>query len=79
MKVFDELDFDDIKRTAWGQAERIAEEIEEAGKEEEFYNLIEELYPDGIDRTELNDLMAFDWEWLFKELGMTEDEEDEGF
>lgn len=77
MKVFDELNFDDVKRTAWGQAERIAQEIEDADKESEFETLIEELYPDGIDRTELNDLMAYDWEWLFETLGIKDEKEQE--
>ena len=79
MKVFDELDFEDIQATAWGQAKNICREIDEADKGEEFCALIEELYPDGIDRTELNDILAFDWEMVFDSIGIKdeEDEEDE--
>lgn len=40
-------------------------------------SLIEELYPDGIGRTELNDIMWFDSDWIFETLGISEDEEEE--
>ena len=35
---------------------------------------LEELYPDGIDATQLNDLFWFDFEWIAELLGTTEDE-----
>lgn len=39
--------------------------------------MIEELYPDGIGRTELNNLMWFDSGWIFETLGISEEEEEE--
>lgn len=47
--------------------------IEEEGKEEEFNQLIEELYPDGLTDTELNDLLWFDDKWIYETLGIEEE------
>lgn len=77
MKVFDEMDFNDIRRTAWSGAVDTAERIEREGKGDEFCDMLEELYPDGISRTELNDIMWFDSDWIFETLGISEEEEEE--
>ena len=62
----------------WSGAIETYEAIEEAGKLEDLEFLLEDIYPDGLTETELNDLVWFDDEWLFASLGMeTEDEEDE--
>ena len=62
---------------AWSGAVETQKRIIEAGLEEEFEDLINECYPDGIDETHLNDLLWFDSEWVYEALGMTEEEEDE--
>ena len=63
---------------AWSGAVETQERILEAGLEEEFENLIDECYPEGITSTQLNDILWFDSEWVYEALGMTEeDEEDE--
>lgn len=77
MKVFDEMDWYDIYRTAWSGARDTVEKIEDEGKGDEFVSLIEELYPEGIDRTALNDILWFDDEWVFESLGIKEEEEEE--
>lgn len=77
MKVFDEMDFNDIRRTAWSGAVDTAERITKEDKGAEFCDMIEELYPDGIGRTELNDIMWFDSDWIFETLGISEEEEEE--
>jgi hypothetical protein len=77
MKVFDEMDWYDIYRTAWSGARDTVEKIEDEGKGDEFVSLIEELYPEGIDRTSLNDILWFDDEWVFESLGIKEEEESE--
>lgn len=71
MKVFDEMDFNDILRTAWRGAVDTAERIEREGKGDEFCDMLEELYPEGISRVELNDLMWFDSDWIFETLGIS--------
>ena len=41
MKVFDEMDFNDIRRTAWSGAVDTAERIEKEDKGEEFCDMIQ--------------------------------------
>lgn len=53
---------------AWGGAEDLKQQIIDADKTKEFEQLISDLYPDGIDETELNDLMCFDDDWVRKSL-----------
>ena len=47
------------------------------GKEEEFESLIEEMYPDGLTDTELNDILWFDDDWIYSCLGIESLEEEE--
>lgn len=79
LKVTEEMGFMDIWRTAWGQATDILEEIYNADKEEDLMNFLEEFYSyaDGVDRTELNDLLAYDWEWVYSQIGMPIDDDEE--
>ena len=35
---------------------------------------LEELYPEGINETKLNDIMWFDFQWICETLGLVEDE-----
>lgn len=75
MKVFDEMNWYDIYRTAWSGARDTVERIEDEDKGDEFVSLIEEVYPEGIDRTALNDILWFDDEWVFESLGIKDEEE----
>ena len=61
----------------WSGAEPTARIIEEEDKVEEFFDMIEEIYPDGIDMTQLNDILWFDSEWVLDMLGIKDGEEDE--
>ena len=61
----------------WSGAELTARIIEEEDKVEEFFNMIEELYPDGIDITQLNDILWFESEWVLEMLNIKDGEEDE--
>lgn len=60
---------------AWSGAKDTKETILENNKGEEFDSLIEELYPDGLSETQLNDILWFDSEWIYESLGITEEEE----
>jgi len=66
------VDFD-----AWSGAVETKQAIIDAGKAEDFDSLIEELYPDGLTETQLNDILWFDEDWIFENLGMNEEEEEE--
>lgn len=77
LKVIDEYDFDTLYNNSWGQAVSILNEIDKADKSEDLMDFLEDLYPDGVDGIELNDLISYDWEWLYKNIGMPMDEEEE--
>ena len=77
MKIFNEntqlWNFD-----AWSGAKDTKQTILNNHKGEEFDQLIEELYPDGLSETQLNDILWFEPEWIYECLGITEEEgEDE--
>ena len=57
---------------AWSGAIETKNLILDAGLEEEFEGLIEELYPDGLSDTELNDILWFEDEWIYETLGIEE-------
>lgn len=60
----------------WEGAISTYEQIKSANKLDALDRLIEEMYPEGIDMTELNDLLWFDSEWVFNMLNIpSEDEE----
>lgn len=75
MKTFNEnttsANFD-----AWSGAKDTKETILNAGKGEEFDFLIEELYPNGLSETQLNDLLWFESDWIYESLGISEEEEE---
>lgn len=63
----------------WSGAVTTADRIwEEQGSEgfDQLEAILEDLYPDGIDETDLNDLLWFDADTVYEWLGI-EDEEDE--
>lgn len=57
---------------AWSGAKDTKEVIIDNRKEEQFNYLIEELYPNGIEETELNDLLWHDSDYLYKCLNIRE-------
>lgn len=61
---------------AWSGAIETKKTIIENGKSEEFDQLIEELYPEGLTDTQLNDLLWFEADWIFEALGIKEEEEE---
>ncbi|MDD4353596.1 MAG: hypothetical protein PHN56_04005 [Candidatus Nanoarchaeia archaeon] len=62
---------------AWSGAKDTKETILNAGKAEEFDYLIEELYPEGLSETQLNDILWFEPDWIYETLGISEEEEEE--
>ena len=74
MKVYSEISIGNFD--AWQGAIATKELIIKHNKEDEFDALIEELYPDGIDETKLNDILWFDDEWVLENLNITEEEEE---
>ena len=74
MKVYEDINLKDFN--AWSGATETKNIIIQAGKEEEFEELIEEMYPNGLSATELNDVLWFEDEWIYSCLGI-ENLEDE--
>lgn len=70
------IDFSDFR--PWSGAIDAWEKIEDAGKVDELEFILDDVYPDGMSDTELNDLLWFEPETVFNWLGMdTEDDEEE--
>ena len=61
---------------AWAGAIYTKNLILDAGLEEEFEELIEDLYPEGLTDTDLNDILWFDGSWILETLGIEEEEEE---
>ena len=59
----------------WSGAISTWDKIEEAGKIDDLEFMLEDMYPDGIGMTELNDLLWFEPETVFEWLGISDEEE----
>ena len=55
---------------AWSGAINTKNIIIEAGKADLFDQTIEDIYPDGISETQLNDILWFDADWIYEILGI---------
>lgn len=78
MKIYSEQSLADFK--FWSGAETTAQRIwEEQGSEgfDQLEAILEDLYPDGIDETDLNDLLWFDADTVYEWLGIEDKEEDD--
>ena len=75
MKIYRETSLADFE--PWSGAVDTYETVYNAGKMDELESIIEELYPDGIDETQLNDILWFEDKWVFEVLGIDEDDEEE--
>ena len=59
----------------WEGAVDTYNKIEEAGKLDALESLIDDMYPDGISKTELNDLLWFEDDWVYSMLDMPNEED----
>lgn len=75
MRLYRELDL--TRFEPWSGAVDTYERIWNEGKLSDLEFMLEELYPEGIEETQLNDLLWFDSEWVLESLGIQEDEEEE--
>ncbi len=55
---------------AWAGAKGTKELILDNNKEDEFEFLMEELYPDGMTDTQLNDILWFEEDWICEMLNI---------
>lgn len=68
MTITYELDLNRFE--AWSGAKETLKRIQREGKCAELENVLEELYPDGMTETELNDLLWFEPETVYEWLGI---------
>lgn len=73
MTITYDLDLDSFN--AWSGAVDTLDRIQREGKCEELENILEDLYPDGMTETQLNDLLWFDSEQVYEWLGIRSEEQ----
>ena len=73
MKIISEIGLREFN--TWSGATDTKNTIIENNKGDDFDSLIEELYPDGLSDTQLNDILWFDTEWIFESLDINQEEE----
>ena len=71
MKISREMNL--RKFEAWSGAKNTLNKLIELGKCEELEAILEDLYPEGITDTQLNDVLWFDVEWIYETLGIEEE------
>jgi hypothetical protein len=69
MKVINE-DFNLENFQAWSGAIETQKAIIEQGLSDEFENLLNELYPDGLTETQINDILWFEEDFLKENIGL---------
>ena len=68
MKIISETNL--LNFEAWSGAINTKNIIIEAGKADLFDQTIEDIYPNGLTDTQLNDILWFDAEWIYEILGI---------
>ena len=74
MKIISETTLKNFR--AWAGAVETQEKIIDAGKADAFDQMMEELYPDGLTDTQLNDILWFEEEWIYETLDIPADDEE---
>ena len=71
MKITSEMSLRNFK--AWAGGKVTLNKLIELDKCDELEFILDDLYPDGLTETELNDMLWFDDEWIYKTLGIEEE------
>lgn len=59
---------------AWSGAKRTIEKVYEYGKEDELFELCDQVFDGSCTEMELNDFLWFEADYIFNELGISIDE-----
>ena len=70
MKITSEMSLKNFK--AWSGAKDTLNKLIELDKCEELEFILDNLYPDGLTDTQLNDILWFNDEWIYEMLGIEE-------
>lgn len=73
MKIYSEISLENFE--AWSGAVNTLDRIRNAGKCDTLESVLEELYPDGLSETALNDILWFEPEWCYEMCGMRSESE----
>lgn len=73
MTITYELDLNTFE--GWSGAENTLKRIINEDKVDSCEALLDELYPDGMTETKLNDILRFEADWLFECLGIRTEEQ----
>lgn len=77
MEIKDYYGFDDLENRCWSGAEDTLATIREHDMEDEFMDWLESYFGDEIPTlTEVNDLLRFDDDWVFEQIGLDPDDEE---
>lgn len=68
MLIKKEYDFSQFE--PWSGAVDTWKRLEAADKLDELEAILEDIYPDGVDETMLNDILWFDNEWVYNAVGL---------
>lgn len=79
IEIRKELNFEDIKDMAWSGAIYTINMIDKYDKGEEFMKLLHEIYTETSEYlptdTDINDFLWFESDYIFKTLGITDNDE----
>ena len=70
MKITSEISLKNFK--AWSGAKDTLNKLIELDKCEDLEFILDDLYPEGLTDTQLNDILWFDDEWIYETLGIEE-------
>ena len=71
MKITSEISLKNFK--AWSGAKDTLNKLIELDKCDELEFILDDLYPDGLTDTQLNDILWFEDEWIYETLGIEEE------
>ena len=71
MKITSEMSLKNFK--AWSGAKDTLNKLIELDKCDDLEFILDDLYPDGLTDTQLNDILWFEDEWIFETLGIEEE------
>jgi len=74
MKVYDDICLTSFQFWSGGKDRAMMLTYDEI---EEFESVLEELYPDGVDATTINDIFWFDFGFVCESIGLQYDEEED--
>ena len=72
-RIYAEIDIFEFE--PWAGAKATYKRLADENRLQDFQDLIEELYPEGVNETVLNDILWFDNNWIYETLGMKGEEE----